>query len=92
MSESRATRPFLSRWLIGSTAAFGLVTACSVSMQLQVLGSPEHLLAVCLGVLVTSVPAGAAVAFAIRRSDLALVLGSQVLVVAALASWFTARA
>ena len=90
MLETGATRPFLLRWLIGSTAAFGLVLACSVSMQLHVLSKPEHLLAVCLAVLTASLPAGVIVASIIRRNDLLLVLGSQVLAVAALAAWFAA--
>jgi hypothetical protein len=92
MPERAAThRSFLQRWLIGTAAAAGLVMACTVSLQMQVLRAPEHLLAVGAGVLVVSIPCAAVVALVIRRSELGLVLGSQLLVVAFLATWFGFR-
>ena len=90
--EALGTRSYWLRFLIASASAFVLVTACSISMQLHVLRSPEHLLAVCLGVLVISIPSAAVVALVFRRGDLPLILSAQVLTVVALASWFGLRA
>ncbi|WP_162409958.1 hypothetical protein [Pseudoxanthomonas daejeonensis] len=86
-APSVAPRPFLQRWLIGTAAAAGLVVACTVSLQMHVLRDPAQLLAVCVGVLMVAIPSAAVVALAVRRSELGLVLGSQLLVVVFLAAW-----
>jgi len=57
-------------------------------MQLHALGNPELLLMVCIGVLLMSMPSAAIAALIFRRSELALVIGSQVLTIAALVAWF----
>jgi anti-sigma-K factor RskA len=91
MSQALA-QPFWKRFVIALSAAAVLVFACSLSMQLHALQDPEWVLAVAIGVLVASIPASVLSAFVFRRSPLALILGSQVLTVVALAAWFGLRA
>jgi len=90
--ETSITRPYWLRFVIAFVAAFVLVIACSVSMQVHILHKPEQLLAACIGVLIISIPCSAIAALVFRRSELALVLGAQVLTVVALCSWFGLRA
>jgi len=85
-------RPYWQRLLIGFVASFVLVFACSLSMQLHALREPEWLLNVALGISIASVPGAAIASLIARRSELFLVLASQVLTVIALASWFAVRA
>jgi hypothetical protein len=87
-----AQRPYWLRFLTGMSAAFFLVTACSVSMQPYALKDPAHIGVISLAVLIFAVPCAALSALIFKRSDLGLVLGSQVLTVVALASWFAGRA
>jgi len=91
MSQAQ-TQPYWKRFAIAMCAAAFLVFACSLSMQLHVLKEPDWLLAVATGVLVASVPGSALSALAFRRSQLALILGAQLLTVVALAVWFWLRA
>lgn len=86
------TQSYWKRFLIALCAASVLVFACSLSMQLRALKEPEWVLAVAAGVLIASVPGSALSALAFRHNQLALVLGAQLLTVAALAAWFGLRA
>ena len=61
-------------------------------MQLRTIREPEWLLAVALGVTAASIPGSAIASFVARRNQLLLILGSQVLTVTALATWFAVRA
>ena len=86
------TRPYWQRFLIAFVASFVLVFACSLSMQLHALTEPGWLLGVALGISIASIPGAAIASLIARRSELWLVLGSQVLTVIALATWFAVRA
>lgn len=79
------TTPYWKRFLIALCSAAVLVFSCSVSLQLHSIREPQWLLLIAAGVLVAAIPVSA---WAFPRSPLALVLGSQVLNVAALAIWF----
>ena len=83
---------YWKRFAIALCAASVLVFACSLSMQLHVLKEPEWVVAVAAGVLLASIPGSVLSALAFRRNQLALVLGAQLLTVAALAAWFGLRA
>lgn len=85
-------RPYWKRFVIAMCSATFLVFACSLSMQLHALKDPEWVLAVAAGVLVASIPGSALSALAFRNNQLALILGSQLLTVATLATWFGLRA
>jgi len=85
-------KPYWKRFTIALCASSVLVLACSISMQTHVLKEPEWVLAAAAGVLITSVPGSALSALAFRKSQLALILGAQLLTVAALAAWFGLRA
>ena len=61
-------------------------------MQLHVLRDPEWLLAVALGVTIASIPGSVIASLFARRNQLLLILGSQVLTVATIATWFAVRA
>ena len=86
------TRPYWQRFVIALYAAAVLVFACSLSMQPHVLKEPQWVLAAAAGVLVASIPGAALSALAFRHNQLALILGAQLLTVAALATWFGLRA
>lgn len=86
------SHPYWKRLGIALAASFFLVFACSLSMQMQVLKEPERLLAVAVGVLVASCPASARSASLIKRNQLVLVLGAQLMTVVSLALWFGLRA
>ena len=88
---SDLVRPYWHRLLTAFFASFVLVFACSTSMQLHALRDPPGLLTVALGVAMAALPCSAVSAFVLRRGQLSLVLGSQVLTVAALATWFAVR-
>jgi hypothetical protein len=81
-------QPYWKRFVIALCAAAVLVFACSLSMQLHALQDPGWVLAIATGVLVAAIPASVLSAFVFRHSPLALILGSQVLTVVALAAWF----
>lgn len=82
------TTPYWKRFLIALCSAAVLVFSCSVSLQLHTIREPQWLLLIAAGVLVAAIPGSAISAWAFPRNPLALVLGSQVLTVAALAIWF----
>ena len=86
--DRELTRSYLQRFIIAFLAAFLLVGACSISMQPYVFKDLAHLGAVCLGVLAFAIPCSMISALAVRQSELALVLTSQILTVAALAVVF----
>lgn len=88
---SDLVRPYWRRLLIAFTASFVLVFACSTSMQLHVFRDPPWVLMIALGAAVAALPCSAVTALVLRRGQLSLVLGSQVLTVAALATWFAVR-
>ena len=91
MTKTQA-RPYWQRFLTAFAASSILVFACSLSMQLHVLSDPEWLLTVALGVTIASIPGAALAALAARRNQLLLILGSQVLTVATIATWFAVKA
>jgi hypothetical protein len=85
-------QPFWRRFLTAFTASSILVFACSLSMQLHALLDPEVLLAVALGVTISSVPGAAIATLLFRRNLLGLIIASQVLTISALASFFAFQA
>lgn len=85
-------KPYWKRFAIALCASCVLVFACSISMQLHVLREPEWVLSLVAGVLIASVPGSALSALAFRQSQLALIIGAQLLTVVALAAWFGLRA
>ena len=91
MTETQ-DRPYWQRFLIAFAASSILVFACSISMQLHALRDPEWLLAVALGVTIASIPGSAIASLFARRNQLLLILGSQALTVATIATWFAVRA
>jgi len=91
MTETQA-RPYWQRFLIAFAASSILVFVCSLAMQLHALRDPERLLAIALGVTIASIPGSALASLVAHRNQLVLVLGSQVLTVATIATWFAVRA
>ena len=90
--EVKTIKRYWPRMAMASGAAFVLVAACSISMQPYQLKDPESVGIVFLGVLIFAVPCGAVSALLFKRNDFSLILGSQVLTIVALASYFLARA
>lgn len=90
--EVRTVKPYWQRMAIAAGAAFILVAACSISMQPYQLKDPAGIGIIFLAVLIFAIPCGAVAALLFKRNDFALILGSQVLTVVALASYFLARA
>ena len=86
--DATKNRPYWLRFLMASIAAFVLVAACSISMQPHAVHDPERLLSILLAILIFAIPCGAIAALMVKRSDLWLVLASQVMTVVAIASWF----
>lgn len=86
------TQSYWKRFAIALCAAAVLVFACSLSMQLHALKEPKWVFAVAVGVLIASIPGSALSALVFRHNQLALILGAQLLTVAALAAWFGLRA
>ncbi len=86
------SHPYWKRLGIALAASSFLVFACSLSMQMHLLKEPERLLAVAVGVLVVSCPASALSALLIKRNQLVLVLGAQLMTVVSLALRFGLRA
>lgn len=90
--SQRLVEPYWKRFGIALCAAAGLVSACSLSMQLHVFEDPKWLFAVAVGTLATAIPGSALSALMFRNNQLALILGAQLLTVATLATWFGLRA
>ncbi len=90
--EVKTIKRYWQRMAMASAAAFVLVAACSISMQPYQLKDPAGIGIIFLAVLIFAIPCGAVSALLFKRSDFALILGSQVLTIVALASYFLARA
>jgi len=81
-------RSYPRRLLIGTVSAWLMISATSLSLQPQSVLALSRL-GVILGVILGFSLCGASLcALVIRRSDLALVLGSQLTTVAAIFLWF----
>ena len=84
---STPQRSYAQRALIGTVSAWLAVSATSVSLQPRTLSDPAGLATILAVVLGFSAVAATVCALVAKRSDIALVLSSQLTTVAAIA-WF----
>jgi len=86
-------RSFLVRFATAAAAAFCLVFACALSLQVRAGGIPHlDLVLPAIGVALAAVPAGLIAAAVVRRRPVLLILTAQALTISLLTVSFWVRA